>query len=207
MNARLTSNIRLLGRLMLFMIEAHLATVLIGQGSPGGGTTNGALPAGIDGGNLGERRQGDMRQTRIRLVVVGLSGDDTGPLMRGERQWQRGVGRRYRHAIGGIQGHVAQAVVFRLGRVVDGGHFHPRGRTEMVIIGAWMTIRVHDGKQEQEQVQETDEIRTRGLHERIRGSIKNFGAGTEFELKGGGRQKTRMHIQRSDAGGLYLVSG
>lgn len=49
--------------------------------------------------------------------------------------------------------------------------------------------------------------RQRGLDERIRGSIKDFGAGTEFELKGGGRQKTRMHIQRSDAGGLYLVSG
>lgn len=85
MDARLTTNIRLLGRLMLFMIETHLATVLIGQGSPGSGTTNGALPAGIDGGDLGERRQGDMGQARVRLVAVGLSGDDTGPLMRGER--------------------------------------------------------------------------------------------------------------------------
>lgn len=85
MDVRLTPNIRLLGRLVLFMIETHLATVLIGQGSPGSGTANGTLPAGIDGGDLGERRQGGMRQTRVRLIVVRLSGDDTGPLMRGER--------------------------------------------------------------------------------------------------------------------------
>lgn len=51
-------------------------------------------------------------------------------------------------------------MVFRLGRVVDGRHLHPRGRAEMVIIGAWMTIRVHGDKQEKEQGQETDEIKT-----------------------------------------------
>ena len=158
---------------MLFMIETHLATVLVGQGPSGGGTANGALPAGVDGRDLGERRQGNMRQTRVRLVVMGLSGDDAGPLMRREGQWQRGIGGRYRHAVGGIKGHVAQAMIFGLGRVVDGRHFHPRA--EMVIVGSRMAICVHDDKQERESSSRKRGFKKESLQERIRRSIKEGG--------------------------------